>query len=50
MQTDLLAKLKALAEPSRLRIVSLLSQGEMTVSGAKSSRCWARASRACRAT
>lgn len=32
MQTDLLAKLKALAEPSRLRIVSLLSQGEMTVS------------------
>ncbi|WP_440958878.1 ArsR/SmtB family transcription factor [Oceanicaulis sp. LC35] len=32
MQSDLLAKLKALAEPTRLRIVSLLSQGELTVS------------------
>lgn len=32
MQADLLAKLKALAEPTRLRIVSLLSQGELTVS------------------
>jgi len=32
MQTDLLAKLKALGEPTRLRIVSLLAHGEMTVS------------------
>ncbi len=32
MQSDLLAKLKALAEPTRLRIVSLLAQGELTVS------------------
>jgi ubiquinone/menaquinone biosynthesis C-methylase UbiE len=32
MQQDLLTKLKALAEPTRLRIVSLLSRGEMTVS------------------
>lgn len=32
MQSDLLAKLKALGEPTRLRIVSLLSQGELTVS------------------
>lgn len=32
MQSDLLAKLKALAEPTRLRIVSLLAHGEMTVS------------------
>ncbi|MFW5661239.1 MAG: ArsR/SmtB family transcription factor [Oceanicaulis sp.] len=32
MQGDLLAKLKALAEPTRLRIVSLLAHGEMTVS------------------
>ncbi|MFP4518888.1 MAG: metalloregulator ArsR/SmtB family transcription factor [Oceanicaulis sp.] len=32
MQQDLLTKLKALAEPTRLRIVSLLARGEMTVS------------------
>jgi ubiquinone/menaquinone biosynthesis C-methylase UbiE/predicted DNA-binding transcriptional regulator len=32
MQDELLGLLKALAEPTRLRIVSLLSQGEMTVS------------------
>lgn len=32
MQDELLSKLKALGEPTRLRIVSLLSQGEMTVS------------------
>jgi ubiquinone/menaquinone biosynthesis C-methylase UbiE len=32
MQQDLLSKLKALAEPTRLRIVSLLARGEMTVS------------------
>ncbi len=32
MQDELLGKLKALAEPTRLRIVSLLANGEMTVS------------------
>lgn len=32
MSGDLLPMLKALAEPTRLRIVSLLAQGEMTVS------------------
>ena len=32
MPGDLLPMLKALAEPTRLRIVSLLAQGEMTVS------------------
>lgn len=32
MATDLLIMLKALAEPTRLRVVSLLAQGEMTVS------------------
>ncbi|MCP2671371.1 metalloregulator ArsR/SmtB family transcription factor [Maricaulaceae bacterium EIL42A08] len=32
MSADLLPKLKALAEPTRLRIISLLAQGEMTVS------------------
>ncbi|XBQ16839.1 MAG: metalloregulator ArsR/SmtB family transcription factor [Oceanicaulis sp.] len=32
MQQDLLVKLKALAEPTRLRIVLLLAHGEMTVS------------------
>ena len=32
MQDELLSKLKALAEPTRLRIVSLLAGGEMTVS------------------
>ncbi|MGJ3230909.1 MAG: ArsR/SmtB family transcription factor [Oceanicaulis sp.] len=32
MQQDLLTMLKALAEPTRLRIVSLLARGEMTVS------------------
>ena len=31
MQTELLTKLKALAEPTRLRVVSLLAHGEMTV-------------------
>ena len=32
MQTELLTMLKALAEPTRLRVVSLLAHGEMTVS------------------
>lgn len=32
MQQDMLAKLKALAEATRLRIISLLAHGEMTVS------------------
>ena len=32
MQDELLGLLKALAEPTRLRVVLLLSQGEMTVS------------------
>ena len=32
MSGELLSMLKALAEPTRLRIVSLLAQGEMTVS------------------
>lgn len=31
MQTELLTMLKALAEPTRLRVVSLLAHGEMTV-------------------